>query len=265
MLNAQILPTPCNLQGRARHPSLLRAGLALILLLGIVRSLAAAPDDPQGAQPKAKLATAPNDWPNLGRYRDANASLAAPAVGETRAVFMGDSITDAWPRVGLFFPGKPYVCRGIGGQTTPQMLVRFRLDVIALGPKVVVILAGTNDIAGNSGPYDPAFTRGNIESMVDLAQANGIQVVLASITPVFDYPWRRGLQPAEKIVALNSWIEEYAARSGCIYVDFFSPMADSRNGMKAEYSADGVHPNAAGYAVMEPLAEQAISEALKLR
>jgi len=239
------------------------ADLALILLFGIARSSAAAPEDPQVSQLRQRLEAVSEDWPNLARYRGENASLQPAAKGESRVVFMGDSITDAWPRVGAFFPGKPYVCRGISGQTTAQMVLRFRQDVIALGPRVVVILAGTNDIAGNTGPYDPGFTRGNIASMVELARANGIRVVLAAVTPAFDYPWRTGLAPAGKIVALNAWIRDYAADSGCTFLDYFTPMADARNGMRPGYSSDGVHPTAAGYVVMEPLAEQAIAQALK--
>src|SRR6202789_3706878 len=202
------------------------------------------------------------DWPNLARYRDQNALLAKPAPGEQRVVFMGDSITDAWPTVGAFFPGKGYICRGIGGQTTPQMLIRFRPDVIDLKPAVVLILAGTNDVAGNSGPAPPQLTEGNLASMAELARANGIKVVLSSILPAFDYPWRPGREPAPKIVALNTWIKAYAAANGFTYLDYFSSMADGRDGMRAEYSKDGVHPNAAGYAVMEPLAQKAITEAL---
>jgi acyl-CoA thioesterase-1 len=224
---------------------LLRAGIFLALAASAMGA-----DAPQ------------QDWPNLARYRDQNALLAKPAPGEQRVVFMGDSITDAWPTVGAFFPGKGYICRGIGGQTTPQMLIRFRPDVIDLKPAVVLILAGTNDVAGNSGPATPEFTEGNLVSMAELARANGIKVVLSSILPAFDYPWRPGKEPAPKIVALNKWIKAYAAANGFTYLDYFSAMADVRDGMKAEYSQDGVHPNAAGYAVMEPLAQKAIAEAL---
>ncbi|MFI5337038.1 MAG: SGNH/GDSL hydrolase family protein [Opitutales bacterium] len=211
---------------------------------------------------KAQVAALTNDWPNLARYRADNTRLGAPAPGEVRVVFLGDSITDSWPNTGTFFSRRHYIGRGISGQTTPQMLVRFQQDVAALGPKVVVILAGTNDVAGNTGPYNPELTRNCLASMVELAQARGIRVVLASVLPAFDYPWRTGLQPAAKIAALNAWIKDYAARNHCVYLDYFAAMADSRPGLKAEYSEDGVHPNAAGYAVMEPLAEQAIAQAL---
>ncbi|MEO6966061.1 MAG: SGNH/GDSL hydrolase family protein [Acidobacteriaceae bacterium] len=205
------------------------------------------------------------DWANLGRYGAANAALPAPAPGETRVVFMGDSITDGWGRAhGVFFPGKPYINRGIGGQTTPQMLVRFWPDVIALQPKVVVILAGTNDIAGNTGPATPQMIKDNLMAMADLATANGIRVVLSSILPAADYPWRPGIDPKAEISALNSWMREYCAQKGYVYLDYYSAMVNSEQGLKANLAADGVvHPNAAGYAVMTPLAEKAIAEALQ--
>lgn len=203
------------------------------------------------------------DWPNLAKYAETNAKAGAPAPGENRVVFMGDSITEFWSQnPANFFPGKPYVNRGISGQTTPQMLVRFRPDVIALRPKVVVILAGTNDIAGNTGPMTPEATEDNLMSMADLAQANGIRVVLASVLPAYDYPWRKGLHPNEKIPALNAWIKTYCAQKGHVYLDYFSAMTDDRAGLRPELGDDGVHPNKAGYAIMSPLAEKAITEAL---
>jgi lysophospholipase L1-like esterase len=202
------------------------------------------------------------DWANLARYREANATLGPPAPGERRVVFMGNSITDGWARYfGEEFPGKPYVGRGISGQTTPQMLVRFRQDVIALKPAVVVILAGTNDIAGNTGPSTLEMIEDNLASMSELAQANGIKVVLASVLPVYDYPWKPGLEPAQKIITLNTWIRQYAAAHGAVYLDYHSAMADARQGMRRELSSDGVHPNEAGYRVMAPLAEAAIRTA----
>jgi acyl-CoA thioesterase-1 len=202
------------------------------------------------------------DWPNFARFREANAALAPPAPAENRVVFMGDSITEGWGREGGFFPGKPYVNRGISGQTTPQMLVRFRADVVALKPKVVVILAGTNDIAGNTGPATPAMIEDNLASMAEIASANRIRVVLASILPAFDYPWRPGLQPVPKILAVNAWLKEYASAKGHVYLDYFSAMADQKQGLRLEYGRDGVHPNKAGYDVMAPLAEKAIADAL---
>jgi lysophospholipase L1-like esterase len=226
-------------------------------------ALAQTPIAPKEEKKKAEANGPVLDWPGLGRYHDANLKLAAPPAAESRVVFMGDSITDAWGKhFDKYFPDKPYVGRGISGQTTPQMLVRFRPDVIALGPKVVVILAGTNDIAGNTGPETPEMIEDNFASMVDLAKANGIRVVLCSILPVFDYPWKRGLEPARKIVDLNQWLKDYAVKSGAVYVDYFAAMVDEKLGCKAELCYDGVHPTEAGYAAMVPLVEKGIAEAL---
>jgi len=204
------------------------------------------------------------DWANLAKYRDDNARLSPPAKDENRVVFMGNSITEGW-HLAEMFPGKPYVNRGISGQTTPQMLVRFRPDVVALKPKVVVILAGTNDIAGNTGPSTIEMIEDNIASMAEIAHANGIKVVLSSVLPVFDYPWKPGLEPAPKIIALNKWIKNYAAKHGHVYVDYHSATSDSRGGMRPELASDGVHPTEAGYRVMTPLAEAAIEKALRAR
>lgn len=206
------------------------------------------------------------DWPNLQKFAKANAELAPTAPNEKRVVFMGNSITEGWaPLFAQLFPGKPYVGRGISGQTTPQMLIRFRQDVIALKPAAVVILAGTNDIAGNTGPSTLEMIEDNLASMSELAQANGIRVVLCSVLPVFDYPWKPGLEPAPKIVALNAWIRTYANAHGAQYADFHSAMADARQGLPKELAADGVHPNLAGYKIMGPIVEQAIATALKGR
>jgi lysophospholipase L1-like esterase len=214
------------------------------------------------------------DWPNLAKYREADAAFPPPAAGDNRVVFMGDSITEIWPFHSAypgsyplpadseFFPGKPYLNRGISGQTTPQMLVRFRQDVVDLHPKAVVILAGTNDLAGNTGPESMAEIENNLMSMSDLARANGIRVVLCSILPAYDYPWRPGLQPAPRIRAINQWMQSYAAGQGDVYVDYYSAMADARGGLPASLSADGVHPNKAGFAIMAPLAEAGIEKAL---
>lgn len=211
-------------------------------------------------------AQSPNpDWGNLARYRSENARVGAPRAGEQRVVFMGNSITEAWaPHFATMFPNKPYIGRGISGQTTPQMLVRFRQDVVALAPAVVVILAGTNDIAGNTGPSTLEMIEDNIGSMAEIAQANGIRVVLSSVLPVFDYPWKPGLEPAPKIVALNAWLKQYARTHNAVYLDYHTPMADERMGLKRELGDDGVHPNMAGYRVMAPLAESAIRAALQL-
>ena len=205
------------------------------------------------------------DFGSLERYKAADAALGAPAADEKRVVFMGDSITDAWKISGPdgSFPGKPYINRGISGQTTPQMLVRFRQDVIDLKPSVVAILAGTNDLAGNTGPMTLEQTEENLASMADLATANGIQVVLCSILPAFDYPWSPGLEPAPKIATLNQWIRSYAAQKDYIYVDYYSAMVDSRGGLPPALSKDGVHPLPAGYAIMAPLVEAGIEQALK--
>ena len=205
-----------------------------------------------------------DDYGELCRYREANAALPLPEPGGDRIVFFGDSITEGW-NLGAYFPGKDYINRGIGGQTTPQMLIRFRPDVIDLAPKVVVILAGTNDIAGNTGPSTPEMIEGNLSSMVELARANGIRPVLCSVLPAYDYPWRPGLQPAEKIVALNAWMKSYAAAHHVVYLDYWTPMADERRGLRSELTLDGVHPNEAGYQVMAPLAERAIAQALRGR
>jgi len=200
------------------------------------------------------------DWPNLTRYQALNGSVAHPI----QAVFIGDSITDLWAqRPEQFFPGKPYVGRGIGGQTTPQMLLRFRQDVVDLKPEVVVINGGTNDIAGNTGPSTLKMIEDNLKSMTEIAKANGIHVVLASVTPAFDYPWKRGLEPAEKVVELNAWMKDYCARFGCTYADYFNAMADEKHGMKEGLSVDGIHPTAEGYKIMSPIAESAISAAMK--
>jgi lysophospholipase L1-like esterase len=212
------------------------------------------------------------DWPNLTRYREQNRALPAPAAGDARVVFMGDSITDAWPqpRFGTFFAGKPYVGRGISGQTTPQMLVRFRPDVIDLKPKAVVILAGTNDIAGNTGPMSNEEIQNNIASMAELARVHGIRVVLSSILPVSAYHVApngtpQTLQrPMSRIKAINDWMKAYAAKEKHVYLDYWTPaMVDDTGHLRTELSGDDLHPNAQGYAVMGPLAEAAIKQALR--
>jgi len=246
------------------------AVVASLGTLGFADVRAQQPSAPTAAQIAERQRVADsalrNDWANLHRYRDANARLGAPAADEQRVVFMGNSITEAWaPFFADEFPGRPYVGRGISGQTTPQMLVRFRQDVSALQPVVVVILAGTNDIAGNTGPSTLEMIEDNLASMTEVAQANHIRVVLCSVLPVLDYPWRRGLEPAQKIVTVNAWLKAYAARVGATYVDFHSAMSDERQAMKPDLARDGVHPTEAGYKIMAPLVERGIAEALRKR
>ncbi len=203
------------------------------------------------------------DWPNLNKYQNENANLTPVASGEKRIVFMGDSITEFWSIANPeYFAGKPYVNRGISAQTTPQMLIRFRADVIAIKPAVVIILAGINDIAGNTGPTTLDRIANNIFSMAELAQANQIKVILCSVLPAYDFSWKPDQSPAEKVVALNKMIQNYADTNGILYLDYFSAMNDERNGLKAAYSGDGVHPNKMGYQVMELLAEKAITALL---
>jgi len=202
-----------------------------------------------------------NDFPWLARFKEADLALGPPAAGERRVVFMGDSITEGW-KIEESFPGKPYINRGISGQTTPQMLVRFRQDVVALKPNVVVILAGINDIAGNTGPETLEQIEDNLASMAELATANHIRVVMCSVLPAYDFPWQPGMTPAPKVVALNAWIKSRAAEKGYEYVDYYLAMKDERGGLPASLSKDGVHPLPAGYAIMAPLVEAGIEKAL---
>ena len=206
-----------------------------------------------------------SDFGNLARYREANAKLALLSANEDRVVFMGDSITDIWD-LAKFFPGKPYINRGIGGQTTPQMLIRFRPDVIDLEPKVVVILAGTNDIAGNTGPMSLAEIEANLKTITELARIHGIRVVLSSVIPVNDYTERSKLffplRSPEQILELNRWMKNYCAQNGCVYLDCFSAMVDDKGLLKSDLAEDGLHPNDKGYAIMAPLAQRAIEQAL---
>ncbi|TDE07055.1 acylhydrolase [Flavobacterium sandaracinum] len=203
------------------------------------------------------------DWPNLSKYQEENAQLKPLAPGEKRIVLMGDSITEFWSAIDSeYFTGKSYINRGISGQTTPQMLIRFRADVIDLKPTAVLILAGINDIAGNTGPATLDMIANNIFSMTELAQANQIKVILCSVLPAYDFSWKPNQNPAEKVVALNQIIKNYANANGIVYLDYFSAMKDDRNGLKTAYSGDGVHPNQLGYQIMAPLTEKAIKEVL---
>ncbi len=216
-----------------------------------------------------------SDFGRLARYAAANAALGAPGAGEARVVFFGDSITDGWSRPGNggFFPGKPYVNRGIGGQTTAQMLVRFRADVLELGPKVVVILAGTNDLAGNAGPVSPEELQDNWTTLAELAHLYRIRVVLASILPVADdktdangAPLLRSRNKSpETLRALNRWLRDYCRDKGHVYLDYYTSLSDAAGSFLPALNDDGLHPNAKGYAVMAPLAEKAVAEALQSR
>lgn len=206
-----------------------------------------------------------NDFGQLARYHDDDARLGSPAPGENRVVFFGDSITDIW-KLDESFPGKHYINRGIGGQTTPQMLVRFRQDVIDLRPAVVVVLAGTNDIAGNTGDESLAEIEGDYATMAELARVHGIRIIFSSLTPINDYNPRAMLfflqRSTEKISQLNDWLQQYCRQHGLIYLDYYSALVDEHGRMKASLSNDGLHPNAAGFAVMAPLAQTAIDKAL---
>ena len=234
----------------------------LFLSLGVAHALAQtpakAPDQPKVKQPWEL------EWAYLSKYHDADAQLGSPGTTENRVVFYGDSITEAWGSVdGKFFAAKPYVNRGISGQTTSQLLVRFRQDVIGIKPSVVVILGGTNDIAENGGKTTLEAIEDNLQSMVELARVNGIRVVLSSVLPTLDYPWRPGLKPRDKITSLNRWIERYCRLNQIGYLDYYAAMVDANGALRPELSKDGVHPTSAGYAIMGPMAEEAIREALK--
>ena len=229
---------------------------AALLLVGSAQAQQAPKEDPMRT-----------DWPNLARYAGANQQLPAPQAGTPRVVLMGNSITDAWPGADptFFAATKPYeyVGRGISGQTTPQMLLRFRQDVLDLHPTAVVLLAGINDIAQNTGPYSEQATLNNLMSMAELARAHGVRVILSSVLPAYDFPWRPGLTPAPKVLALNAKLKEYARLHHFTYLDYHPALADERQGMKGAYAQDGIHPTLAGYRVMEPLLQKAVAEALK--
>jgi lysophospholipase L1-like esterase len=214
---------------------------------------------------QSRAQTLMDDYGELARYRDANAKLAAPAKGEKRVVFFGDSITDGW-KLDQYFPGKHYVNRGISGQTTSQMLVRFRQDVINLKPAVVVILAGTNDIAGNTGSISLEDIEANFGSIANLAKANGIRVVYSSLLPVHNYTPQSqeffATRPMESIRKLNDWLKDYSAQNGIVYLDYYSHLLDDKGLLRRDLADDGLHPNDAGYKIMVPLAEKAIQRAL---
>ena len=241
-------------------------GLGSVAVLAQQTAPAPAPDVAKPAVAPAVPDSPQAVWANLKKFHDEDVALGLPAAGEKRVVFMGDSITEGWAHFGV--PPQPpvaekdYVNRGISGQTTPQMVVRFQQDVIDLKPAVVVILAGINDIAGNTGDMTPEQTEGNLAAMAEQAQAHGIKVVMCSILPAFDFPWRPGREPAPKVVAINTWMKAYAAEHGHVYVDYYTAMADERGGLPKTLSSDGVHPTPAGYAVMQPLVDAGVVKAL---
>ena len=204
------------------------------------------------------------DWPNLSRYQDENRSVGLPEKGKQRVVFMGDSITEEWSNLYAdYFDTEGYINRGIGGQTTPQMLIRFKPDVIDLEPDIVVILAGTNDIAGNTGPSNVKMITDNIFSMAELARAHQIKVVLSSILPVFQYEWAKEIKDAPATIdSVNDELKKYVNDHGLVYLDYFSPMVDERKGLNKDYTYDGVHPNQDGYILMSSLAEKVLSRLL---
>jgi lysophospholipase L1-like esterase len=236
----------------------------LIAALAATCALAQTPSPKAAAEQPKPRPPWELEWAYLSKYRDADVRLGPPGPSENRVVFLGDSITEGWGSADAgFFPRRSYINRGIGGQTTSQMLVRFRQDVIALKPTVVVILGGTNDIAENGGLTTLDAIEDNLRSMVELARLHGIHAILSSVLPTLDYPWRRGLQPAGKISSLNRWMEEYCRSNHIEYIDYYSAMVASNGAMRPELSLDGVHPTNAGYLIMDPLADDAIRRALK--
>ncbi|MFD1470149.1 GDSL-type esterase/lipase family protein [Hymenobacter caeli] len=244
--------------------------LLSVLAFCLLASRLVAQQVPGPAPVPAPAAPAPDplrtDWANLARYAPANQQLPAPAAGKPRVVLMGNSITDGWPRADPpFFADPRYelVGRGIGGQTSPQMLLRFWQDVLDLHPAAVAIMAGINDIAENTGPYQPQATLNNLMAMAELAHAHGVRVILCSVMPAAEFPWRPGLGPGPKVVALNDQIKAYARQHRFVYLDYHAALVDDHLGMKAGLASDGVHPTLAGYRVMEPLLQQAVAEALK--
>ncbi len=242
----------------------MRTLLLASVLLAIPPCLHAQQPPPSSEQQLEALRARFNDFGGLHRYQAENEALPPSAPGVQRVVFLGDSITDNWGRhFGSFFPGKPYVNRGISGQTTPQMLIRFQQDVIHLHPAAVVILAGTNDIAQNTGPEPRSAIQDNFRSMVALARAAHIRVILASVLPADRFPWQPALAPAAEIRELNAWLAAYASSERLVFLDYYSPLTTPEGGIKPDLAVDrAVHPNDAGYAIMQPLAEAAIARAL---
>jgi len=258
------------------HLSLLRSTQTALIVLVALTAFAQQSSQPTSIPPTgfagldqyraSRIAVFTDDYGQLARYRPANAKLGPPPASENRVVFFGDSITDIW-KLENYFAGKPYVNRGIGGQTTPQMLVRFRQDVIDLHPKVVVILAGTNDIAGNTGPMRNEDIEANYASFAELARANGMHVVYSSILPVHNYTDRSkdffAQRPMSRVLELNRWLKDYCEKNNIVYLDYFSAVIDDKGLLKKDLADDGLHPNDAGYKIMAPLAEAAIQKAIK--
>jgi lysophospholipase L1-like esterase len=248
--------------------------LSALIVLCVLPALAQHPSIPSTGHADldeyraSRIAIYTDDFGELKRYREANAALKPPAPGENRVVFLGDSITDMW-RLEDYFPGKPYLNRGIDGQTTPQMLVRFRQDVIALHPRVLVILAGTNDVAGVTGRTRDEDIEANYASMAELARLHHIRVVFASLLPVNNYTEDAkesfALRPRERLLALNTWLKDYCAKNGFVYLDYFSAMVDDKGMLRRDLSDEGLHPNTSGYKIMAPLAEAAVEKALVTR
>ena len=245
--------------------------ILVVLLSASAFAQQSAPSIPSTSSPgldeyrTSRIAIYTDDFGQLVRYREENAAIGLPAAKENRVVFLGDSITDYW-KLADYFPGKPFLNRGVDGQTTPEMLVRFRQDVIDLHPRVLVVLAGTNDVAGVTGPARNEDIEANYASMAELARAHGIRVVFASLLPAHNYTQDAkesfALRPRERILALNRWLKDYCAKNGLVYLDYFSAVVDEHGMLKRDLSEDGLHPNAAGYKIMAPLAEKAIANAL---
>ncbi len=249
---------------RFRCLSVLLIALSLPILAS-AQNQPPATDSPEALRQQLdRLQQRLRDWPQINRYKAANAEVPPLGKNENRVVFMGDSITDLW-KLAEYFPGKPYINRGISGQTTPQMLIRFRPDVVALKPRAVVILAGTNDIASNTGPMTLEMIEDNYASMADLAKANRIKVIFASVLPIHDYGRTKVSErrSPEQILKLNEWLKNYCKANGHTYLDYFSRVVDEKGMLKAELANDGLHPNAEGYKLMAPLVEAAIRQALR--
>ena len=250
---------------------LCRLMLSALIVLCVLPALAQHPSIPSTGHADldeyraSRIAIYTDDFGELKRYREADAALARPAPSENRVVFLGDSITDYW-KLEDYFPGKPYLNRGIDGQTTPQMLVRFRQDVINVQPKVLVVLAGTNDVAGVTGPTRNENIEANYASMAELSRFHHIRLVFASLLPVNNYTDDAkesfALRPRERILALNTWLKDYCAKNDLVYLDYFSAVVDDKGMLKRNLSDEGLHPNAAGYKIMAPLAEKAIAQAI---